>query len=204
MHWNDMTLGQLFEEISSSMPMNAPGSLSGQQNADVLAYILSVSKFPAGASELPTTTDTLGGIKYAAPTGGASAAPAGGATAMQGPKTQWDGVYTDAQAKRGAALYTQHCEPCHGSSLEGSDLAPPLTGGPFDSHWNDMALFELFERMRTSMPANAPGSLSPQENVDVLAHLLATSKFPTGSAELAATPDARGAIKYMATKPAGH
>ena len=46
--WDGLTVGDLFERIRISMPQNAPGSLSGQQNADILAFMFSVNKFPAG------------------------------------------------------------------------------------------------------------------------------------------------------------
>ena len=34
---------------------------------------------------------------------------AGQLRAQEGPKSVWDGVYTDAQAERGKAAYTQSC-----------------------------------------------------------------------------------------------
>ena len=51
-------------------------------------------------------------------------------------------------------------------------MAPGLTGGEFTSNWNDLSLGDLFERMRISMPQNAPGSLSRQQNADILAFVL--------------------------------
>jgi hypothetical protein len=48
------------------MPQNAPGSLSGQQNADILAFILSANKFPAGQSELSNLGMALKDIKFEA------------------------------------------------------------------------------------------------------------------------------------------
>src|SRR5437899_12400985 len=78
-----------------------------------------------------------------------------------------DGVYTEAQAKRGQAVYEQNCVPCHGPTLAGGEMAPPLTGSPFNDDWNDLTVGDLFERIRVSMPGNAPGSLSRQEDIDV-------------------------------------
>ena len=46
------------------MPQNAPGSLSRQQNADILAFILKVNQFPAGKTELDRQTDILKQIKF--------------------------------------------------------------------------------------------------------------------------------------------
>ena len=41
------------------MPATAPGSLSEQQTADILAYIFSVSKYPAGTTELDAKVEPL-------------------------------------------------------------------------------------------------------------------------------------------------
>ena len=75
-------------------------------------------------------------------------------------KSQWDGVYTEAQAQRGEPLYQQYCSSCHGPDMAGGEMAPGLAGGEFSANWNDLSLGQLFERMRTSMPQNNPGSLS--------------------------------------------
>ena len=45
----------------------------------------------------------------------------------QAPRTVQDGVFSDAQATRGQALYAQRCAGCHGPTLGGAQ-APPLTG----------------------------------------------------------------------------
>ena len=52
-----------------------------------------------------------------------------GAVAAQGAKSQWDGVYTEAQAKRGETAYSELCASCHGPDLTGGEMAPGLTGG---------------------------------------------------------------------------
>ena len=44
-------------------------------------------------------------------------------------RSVWDGVYTEEQARRGAALYGQECASCHGATLTGGESAPPLVGG---------------------------------------------------------------------------
>jgi quinoprotein glucose dehydrogenase len=53
------TVGDLFDKTSTSMPAMAPGSLSGPQVADVLAYVLSVNKYPAGSTELAGKLEPL-------------------------------------------------------------------------------------------------------------------------------------------------
>jgi S-disulfanyl-L-cysteine oxidoreductase SoxD len=56
-------VGELFDKTSTSMPAMAPGSLTGQQVADVLAHVLSVNKYPAGTTELPAKLEPLVAIK---------------------------------------------------------------------------------------------------------------------------------------------
>ena len=96
----------------------------------------------------------------------------------------WDGVYTAEQAKRGEPLYGQQCSTCHGSTLEGGEMAPPLTGGTFHANWNGLSLGDLVERIRISMPQNSPGSLNRQQSVDIVAFILKTGGIPEGKAEM--------------------
>lgn len=65
-NWNGLTLGDLFDRIRKTMPQNTPGKLTKQQNADVLAYALSVNKFPAGKAELSKQTEFLKEIRFEA------------------------------------------------------------------------------------------------------------------------------------------
>lgn len=95
----------------------------------------------------------------------------------------WAGVYTEAQATRGAKAYIELCGSCHGAELEGAD-APPLKGDEFLKPWNEKTLDGLFERIRTTMPQEKPGSLSPSQTADVTAYILNVSKFPVGPTEL--------------------
>ena len=39
-----------------------------------------------------------------------------GTVRAQQAKSQWDGVYTEDQAKRGEGLYSQYCASCHAVS----------------------------------------------------------------------------------------
>jgi S-disulfanyl-L-cysteine oxidoreductase SoxD len=64
--WNGLTVGELFERMRQSMPQDDPGRLSRQQNADILAYILAVNKYPPGKSELDRNTEPLKQIKIEA------------------------------------------------------------------------------------------------------------------------------------------
>ncbi len=116
-------------------------------------------------------------------------------------KSIWDGVYTDEQAKRGSALYSENCASCHGSELTGGEMAPPLSGGEFMAGWDGLTIGDLFERIRISMPQNAPGSLSGQQNADILAFMFAANKFPAGDTELPKEAGILKTIKFEVKKP---
>ena len=116
-------------------------------------------------------------------------------------KTTQDGVYTAAQAKRGDTVYGASCAGCHAPDLSGGGQAASLAGKEFNSAWNGVPLSDLFERIRTTMPADAPGTLKPAEVADVIAFLLSKADLPAGQAELAADPADLKAITFMTQKP---
>ena len=62
--FNGLTVGDLFDRTSISMPQNAPGSLTGAQNADILAFVLQANKFPTGQGELGKDSRILKDIKF--------------------------------------------------------------------------------------------------------------------------------------------
>src|SRR4030095_676235 len=101
-----------------------------------------------------------------------------------GARTVWSGVFTAAQAERGGAVYAQSCANCHGGGLEGADMSPALAGAAFMASWNDLTLGDLFERIRISMPADRPGTLSRQQMADVIAFVLRSTQFPAGATEI--------------------
>lgn len=113
-------------------------------------------------------------------------------------RSVWDGVYTEDQAKRGQALYSQHCMACHGDSLSGGEQAPPLAGGEFLSNWNGLTAGDLFERIRTSMPLNNPQSLNRDTNAVILAYILSVNRFPAGQAELSSRTEVLKLIRIVA------
>lgn len=123
-----------------------------------------------------------------------------GALQAQAAKTQWDGIYTEDQAKRGAPLYEQHCAACHGPDLTGGEMAPGLAGSEFASNWNDLSVGDLFDRIRQSMPQNAPGTLTRAQNADILAFMFQKGGAPAGSAELPGDSQVLAGIKLSAQK----
>jgi mono/diheme cytochrome c family protein len=112
----------------------------------------------------------------------------------------WDGAYTAAQADRGAVKYRQECVMCHGPLLEGNGEAPPLVGR-FIPDWAGTALADLFEKIQTTMPLFAPGTLSSSDTADLLAFILQANNFPAGPKELDAG-DALKLVSFDVSKPA--
>lgn len=64
--WDGQTVGDLFEKMQTSMPADHPGSLSREQNAAILAFILRANNFLAGRAELRTNADWLARIRFTA------------------------------------------------------------------------------------------------------------------------------------------
>jgi S-disulfanyl-L-cysteine oxidoreductase SoxD len=107
--------------------------------------------------------------------------------------TIWDGVFTAEQASRGEKIYADRCARCHGEGLQGVEAAPALTGPAFYANWEGETLDALFERMRSSMPQDAPGSLPRVQNADVLAYMLKAGGYPAGQTAL--DPQAGGLLR---------
>jgi S-disulfanyl-L-cysteine oxidoreductase SoxD len=101
----------------------------------------------------------------------------------QGKTAKDGGVYADAQTTRGEGVYAQQCGSCHGADLKGSG-APALVGQDFIGTWHDMSVADLIDKIATSMPSSAPGSLTRGQVADLVAYIFKTNGFPAGAAEL--------------------
>ena len=62
--WEGVPLSDLADRTRTTMPLDKPGTLSRAQTADLLAYMLSLSKMPAGAVPLAADTGALAQITY--------------------------------------------------------------------------------------------------------------------------------------------
>lgn len=116
-------------------------------------------------------------------------------------RSVWSGVYTAGQAKQGQTPYANACAACHGDDLEGGNVAPPLSGDEFMSNWNGHTVGELFDRIRTTMPADHPGTLSPEDTANLVALILSSNKFPAGESELPHDSEALKQITLDAKNP---
>ena len=65
--FNGLTLGDLFERIRTTMPLDNPGALSRDQYSAILAFMLKSNGFPAGPRELYTRSEYLTVIRFDAP-----------------------------------------------------------------------------------------------------------------------------------------
>jgi mono/diheme cytochrome c family protein len=121
------------------------------------------------------------------------AAVGGTAARGQSPTSVWDGVYTEAQAKKGEAVYFAHCVDCHGQDFAGREQAPALAGLGFMEKWNRATVRRLFEVVE-QMPPDQPKVLATQDYVDVVAYMLSVNELPAGPTAL---PNDRAALGRM-------
>jgi mono/diheme cytochrome c family protein len=120
------------------------------------------------------------------------------AHAQENTKTVADGIYTDAQAARGATAYDAACAGCHRADLAGG-TGPALKQQRFAQQFADKDLRTLFSKIATTMPRATPGSLGDAAYLDIVAHLLKENGFPAGTKELAA--DGLDGIRVLAGRP---
>ena len=119
--------------------------------------------------------------------------PAAAAAQASTPRTTHAGVYSAAQAERGKMQYALSCRSCH--------TAASHTGATFAKWWKDRTLADLYGYVSTQMPKNDPGSLEPEQYVDVMAYLLAMNSMPAGRAALLPDSSALAQIRIVVPAP---
>ena len=60
--WSELSVGDMYTAIRTTMPQGAPASLSPAGYADISAFMLRENGVPGGDTELPTDIDDLGDI----------------------------------------------------------------------------------------------------------------------------------------------
>lgn len=120
-------------------------------------------------------------------------AAASGFNDQGGAKSVRDGVYTKAQADRGATAFYMRCTACHGDP----DFGPALI-----DKWDGAPAGELFTFMSTAMPEDNPGSLRPEQFADILAYFISSRGLPPGDADLASDVEVLNQIRIE--KPLEH
>jgi mono/diheme cytochrome c family protein len=101
---------------------------------------------------------------------------------------QSKGWYTSAQAASGAKSYKNVCAGCHGANLQGG-MGPALVGRQFWTTYGGKKLSTLWSTVHTEMPMAAPGSVSPQTSVNIMAFLLQKNGVSSGTTPLDDTVD---------------
>ena len=103
--------------------------------------------------------------------------------------------FTELQATRGQAAYTESCAACHGPNLDDGQFAPPMKGASFKAHWHDQSPEALRSLITKRMPPAGPGSLGGRTYADIEAYLLRENGDKPGPVEFAASsaPAAVGA-----------
>ncbi|HTC54168.1 MAG TPA: PQQ-binding-like beta-propeller repeat protein [Steroidobacteraceae bacterium] len=93
--------------------------------------------------------------------------------------------FTASQAAAGRLVYARACGLCHGAALQGA-AAVALVGPAFARTWGDgrHQAADLFAAIAIQMPKNAPGSVSPTDNLALAAFILQSNGYASGAAPL--------------------
>jgi polar amino acid transport system substrate-binding protein len=107
--------------------------------------------------------------------------------------------YTVAQARAGAGVYRRYCLQCHGADLQGT-AGPSVAGADFlaTAQRNKWSLSDLRTTVFENMPFSNPGSLTPKQYADVMAFLLASNCYASGSKPFPQTASASLATVKLA------
>jgi len=109
--------------------------------------------------------------------------------ALGTPPSAFNGVFSSAQAARGAQQFRQACATCHAIEDQAASLR---------SKWGNGTLRDLFTVVSRTMPQNNPGSLSPDDYASLVAYYLQQSGFQPGASDLAADPAALSRLRVPA------
>src|SRR3954471_18605215 len=80
--------------------------------------------------------------------------------------------FTAEQVASGRTAFMASCAACHQANLSGQGDALPLAGRQFIAGWSARTSQDLYNLIRASMPANAPGSLEAQTYASITAYIL--------------------------------
>lgn len=120
----------------------------------------------------------------------AAAVLAGAAASGTAAPAAQDGVYTTEQAARGEALYSEQCASCHGPIRAiVPEVAALLGDHTFRNTWRGRPLGELLGLILETMPQDAPGTLTPGQAADLVAHILSGNRLAAGETPLPGDPE---------------
>lgn len=101
-------------------------------------------------------------------------APSGARAAAGGSTT--GAVFSDAQANRGRDTFRAGCTECHFSS--------EFRDSSFKFKWSRRSAGNLYQMIQTEMPEDAPGSLSPEQTVELVSYILRMNGFEPGASDI--------------------
>ena len=118
------------------------------------------------------------------------------------PRSAKEGVYTTEQGTRGKTVYDEKCASCHGNMATSTpEMAALLNDSGFQNLWRDRSLARLFSRIRETMPQDKPGTLSPEQTVDLIAYILSANQLPAGDVPLPHDLESLKEIRVDAGEP---
>lgn len=92
-------------------------------------------------------------------------------------------LFTAEQAALGKKTYEEKCAFCHAPDLNGR-AGPALRGKFFAAPSHGYKLRDIFKIVAENMPATAPGSLSHEEYVQIMAYILLNNGYPAGGSAM--------------------
>lgn len=95
------------------------------------------------------------------------------------------------QLERGEQWFRARCLECHAHQA--------IANGDFQMKWDGRTAYELFERVRSSMPENDPGSLSSGTYTAIIAYLLKLNGMPVGATPLSSDSAALAEVRLSFT-----
>jgi len=104
-------------------------------------------------------------------------------------RTTLSGIYTDLQVARGEETYYASCVNCHPRGT--------YAGQSFKANWGGRPLSDLYDWVLNRMPKNDPGTLTPEQSVDVIAYILKENSLPAGKTKIPADEAALKAIRIQ-------
>ncbi len=94
-----------------------------------------------------------------------------------------------AQAEAGATAYATNCAACHGAELEGTILGPLLSGQSFVQRWGTQTPALLLGNIQSNMPPGGAGSMTDEDYLNIVAHMLAMNGVDSVSNALTRASD---------------
>lgn len=101
------------------------------------------------------------------------------------------GPFTAAESAAGRKAYMTHCASCHQANLSGKGDAYALAGRQFMAGWVNQTSQALYNKIHSSMPTGAPGSLEDETYADLTAFILHANGAKPGPTPFLRAPPLR-------------